>query len=446
MSIAITIVIFIGVLFFLVTCHELGHFIASKKAGVQVEEFGIGYRLGVFVSSIGEKDPTRLLAIKRGGTVYSLNLLPLGAFVKTAGDDDPTVPGGLAGKGPWARLGVFAAGPIVNIFLAFLFISAYFMVPTKAVQGDGAMVHSVAEDSPAANAGMEPGDIILKIDESDIPDWAALQDAMNSNGETEKTLLIERAGETLQIELKPAFNSDLQRYTIGVLLCWGMVTKVEEGSPAEEAGIQPEDTILSINNKAVYDEKSLVEAANSGKQGEKVDVVLLRADEAVTKQLEVGPDLGVDTRWVSGTTLKSQRLSIWQSLYRSGDVVVHIPYLIKESIPLIKEDPSMAATGPIGAGQLTVEAVKAYGFSHILWLAGLISMGLALFNFLPIPPLDGGGMLIAFIEGCRRGKRLSARALGFVYTMGTVFMFALFVVIFYSDISRLIQGKSFPGL
>ncbi|MCX5991752.1 MAG: M50 family metallopeptidase [Chloroflexi bacterium] len=237
MSIAITIVIFIGVLFFLVTCHELGHFIASKKAGVQVEEFGIGYRLGVFVSSIGEKDPTRLLALKRGGTVYSLNLLPLGAFVKTAGDDDPTVPGGLAGTGPWARLGVFAAGPIVNIFLAFLFISAYFMVPTKAVQGDGAMVHSVAEDSPAANAVMKPGDIILNIDGSDIHDWAALQDAMNSNGETEKTLLIERAGETLQIELKPAFNSDLQRYTIGVLLCWGMVTKVEEGSPAEEAGI-----------------------------------------------------------------------------------------------------------------------------------------------------------------------------------------------------------------
>jgi len=444
MSIAITIVIFIGVLFFLVTCHELGHFIASKKAGVQVEEFGIGYRLGVFVSSIGEKDPTRLLAIKRGGTVYSLNLLPLGAFVKTVGENDPTVPGGLAGKGPWARLGVFAAGPIANLFLAFLFISAYYyMVPTKAVNGDGAMVHSVAEDSPAAGAGIEPGDIILKIDDRDIDDWTDLQDAMNLNGETEKSLSLDRGGERLQIKVKPAFNSDLQRYTIGVLLCWGMVTNVEEGSPAEEAGIQPGDTILGINNKAVYDEKSMAEAANSGKQGEKVDVVLLRVDEAVTKQLVVGPDLGIDTRWVSGTYLTSQRLSIGRALYTSGDVIVHIPYVIKERIPDIREDPSMAATGPIGAGQLTVEAVKAYGFSYILWLAGLISMGLALFNFLPIPPLDGGGMLIAFIEGCRRGKRLSARALGFVYTIGTVFMLALFVVIFYSDISRLIQGKSF---
>ena len=446
MSIAITIVIFIGVLFFLVTCHELGHFIASKKAGVQVEEFGIGYRLGVFVSSIGEKDPTRLLSIKRGGTVYSLNLLPLGAFVKAAGEDDPTVPGGLAGKGPWARLGVFAAGPIANIFLAFLFISAFFMVPTKAVNGDGAMIHSVTKDSPAANAGLEPGDIILKIDDRDIHDWADLQDAMNSNDGTEKSLSLDRVGEPLQIKVTPTFDSDLQRYTIGVLLCWGIVTKVEAGSPAEAAGIQQWDTILSINNKAVYDEKSMVDAANSGKQGEKVEVVLLRVDEAVTKQLEVGPDLGVDTRWVSGTYLKSERLSIGQALYSSGNVIVHIPYMIKESIPLIKEDPSMAATGPIGAGQLTVEAVKVYGFSYIIWVAGLISMGLALFNFLPIPPLDGGGMLIAFIEGCRRGKRLSARALGFVYTIGTIFMFALFIVIFYSDISRLIQGKSFPGL
>lgn len=446
MSIAITIIIFIGVLFFLVTCHELGHFIASKKAGVEVEEFGIGYRLGLFVSSIGEKDPTRLLAIKRGGTVYSLNIIPLGAFVKTVGEDDPTVPGGLAGKSPWARLGVFAAGPIANLFLAFLLISAYFMVPTKAVQGDGAMVHSVVSDSPAANAGLEPGDIILKIDNSDIHDWAELQDAMNSNDGTEKILSLDRGGEPLQINVKPTLDSDLKRYTIGVLLCWGIVTNVEAGSPAEAAGIQTGDTILSINNKTVYDEKSMVDAANSGKQGGKVDVVMIRGDEEVTKQLEVGPDLGVDTRWVSGTYLKSERLSIGQALYNSGDVIVHIPYLIKESIPLIKKDPSMAATGPIGAGQLTVEAVKVYGFSYIIWLAGLISLGLALFNFLPIPPLDGGGMIIAFIEGCRRGKRLSARALGFVYALGTVLMLALFVVIFYSDIHRLIEGKSFPGL
>ena len=100
----------------------------------------------------------------------------------------------------------------------------------------------------------------------------------------------------------------------------------------------------------------------------------------------------------------------------------------------------MALVGPIGAGQLTVEIVRSSGFSSILFMASMISLGLALFNFLPIPPLDGGGMLVAFIEGCRRGKRLSPRTVRLAYTIGTTFLIALMILITFIDIWRLPRG------
>jgi regulator of sigma E protease len=436
MGIAVAIICFIVVLFFLVSSHETGHFIAAKRAGIAVEEFGIGF-------------PPRLFAIKRGETIYSINLIPLGAFVRTTGENDPTVPGGLASKGPWTRMGVFAAGPLVNVFLAFVFLSAFFMVPTEAISGDGVMVHSVAEGSPAEQGGIKPGDVILRIDEQEIHRWEDVQEAVNSNGENAKTLLLERNGEQLpEISLVPEFNHELGRYTIGILLCWGIVTEVEEGSPAEDAGIMPGDTILSINNQAIYSAQSMSEAISSAEPGEKIEVVLLRGEDILSKSLELssqngGQAIGLNAQWVSDTHIEKEQLPFWQAIYRGGDFVVHLPKLIVESLDIIKEDPSKAVVGPVGAGQLTVEAVRSFGLSNVLFLGGLISMGFALFNFIPVPPLDGGGMVVALIEGVRRGKRLSPRMVQLAYTIGTAFILTLFVLVFYSDILRLIRGEGF---
>jgi len=435
MSVAVAIICFIGVLFFLVSSHEMGHFIAAKRAGIVVEEFGFGF-------------PPRLFAIKRGETIYSINLIPLGAFVRATGENDPTVPGGLAGKGPWTRMGVFAAGPLVNVFLAFVFLSAFFMVPTEAISGDGVMVHSTSAGSPAEEGGIEPGDVILRIAEEEIHQWEDVQEAINSNGEEEKALLLQRGGEQFELHLRPEFNSELNRYTIGILLCWGIVTEVEGGSPAEEAGIMSEDTILSINNQPIYSAQSLSDAISSAEPGEKIEVVLLRGEEILSSSLELssrngGQAIGLGTQWVSNTRIEKQRLPIWQAIHRGGDFVVHLPKLIVESLDIIKEDPSKAVVGPVGAGQLTVEAVRSFGLSNVLFLGGLISMGFALFNVIPVPPLDGGGMVVALVEGIRRGKRLSPRTVRLAYAIGTAFMITIFVLVFYSDILRLIKGEGF---
>jgi len=414
MSVAVAIISFIAVLFFLVSSHEMGHFIAAKRAGIVVEEFGIGF-------------PPRLFAIKRGETSYSINLIPLGAFVRTTGENDPMVPGGLASKGPWTRMGVFAAGPLVNVFLAFVFLSVFFMVPTEAISGDGVMVHSTSEGSPAEGEGIKAGDIILRIDEQEIHQWEDVQEAINSNGEEEKALLLQRGGEQFELHLRPEFNSELNRYIIGILLCWGIVTEVEAGSPAEDAGIMPGDTILSINKQPIYSAQSMSDAISSAEPGEKIEVVLLRGEEILSKSLELSSQngeqaIGLGTQWVSNTHIEKQRLPFWQAIHRGGDFVVHIPELIVESLDIIKES---------------------FGLSNVLFLGGLISMGFALFNFIPVPPLDGGGMLISLIEGVRRGKRLSPRTVRLAYAIGTALIITLFVLVFYSDILRLIRGEGF---
>ena len=434
MSTAIVIVAFIAALFVAICLHELGHFIAARRAGVKVEEFGIGL-------------PPRLFGIKRGETIYSVNAVPFGAFIKAAGEDDPTVPRSLAGKGPWTRLGVYVAGPLVNILLAFVLFSAFLSLPISTVAGDGLMVHSVRENSPAEEAGIKPGDIIRKIEGQPVRRWEDIRDIVNAVEEgADITLLLQRDGQEMETRLRPMFDPELQRRTIGVVLCWNTVTQVEEGSPAFEADMRPGDTIISINRRAVYNNESLSGALASVERGEEMELILLRGGKAMSTSLANTNDgtlPGVELRWVPGIDTEQERLPVWRAAYLGASYIVQMPALIIEAIPLIRESPDTALVGPIGAGQLTVEVVRSSGFSSMLFMAGMISLGIGIFNLLPIPPLDGGGMLVALIEGVRRGKRLSPRAVRLAYTIGTAFLIALVVLVTFSDILRLVGGRGF---
>ena len=431
MSVAIIIILFIVALFVAICLHELGHFIAAKRVGVKVEEFGLGI-------------PPRLFGIKRGETIYSLNAIPIGAFVKAAGENDPTVPRSLAGKGPWTRLGIYAAGPLVNIFLAFVLLSAFFALPYSVIASNGLMVRAVVANSPAEESGIEPGDIILEVDGQLVHRQGDIQDIVNSGEEgAEITLLLLRNGQVKERTLKPELDLESQLLKIGVWLWLDMVSQVEEDSPAYEAGIRPGDAIHSINGQLIYDEESMSSALHSVEEGKEIKLVLLREGEMVSIALnndgyETLP--GVEMQWVEGVHFEQERLPVWRAVYLGARDIIYMPVLIIEAIPQIIESPDMALVGPIGAGQLTVEIVRSSGFSGILFMAGMLSLGLAIFNFLPIPPLDGGGMLVAFIEGCRRGKRLSPRTVRLAYTIGTAFLIALVILVTFSDIWRLPRG------
>jgi len=437
MSIAIIIVVFVVALFVAICLHELGHFIAARRAGVKVEEFGIGI-------------PPRIFGIRRGETVYSINAIPVGAFVRAAGENDPTVPRSLAGKGSWTRLGIYAAGPLVNILLAAVLLSAFLALPYPVIAGDGLMVHSVMENSPAEEQGIKPGDIIVEIDGQPVRTRGDVQTMVNSAEEGEGiTLLLLRSGERQEIALEPEVDPESQRRLIGVLLSWNMVSQVAEGSPAYEAGIRAGDTILSIDGQSVYNPESLSETLRFTEEGEEIKLLLLPRGEAEeteeTSLIHDGSENlpGIEIRWVDGTQVEQERLPVWKAAYLGARYIIYMPVLIIEALPLIRESPDLALVGPIGAGQLTVEVVRSAGFSNMLFMASVISLGIGIFNLFPVPPLDGGGMLVAFIEGCRGGKRLSARTVRLAHTIGTAFLIALIVLVTFSDIFRLVSGEGF---
>jgi len=221
--------------------------------------------------------------------------------------------------------------------------------------------------------------------------------------------------------------------------------------------IKPGDTFLQVDGEWVYSRETFAKALDeAAAAGEDFDVLLERIKEDNTLEevkvslpsssVSTGALAGVTTQWVDGATLDKYRRTPWQALGGAGDFIIHLPSLIKDSIPLIKQDPGSAVMGPVGAARLTVEVVKVGGFTSVLFLGGFISISLALFNFLPIPPLDGGGMAIALIEGIRGGKRLPQKAVRYVYIAGTALMIVLFVVVFYNDIYSAITGKAIPGL
>jgi regulator of sigma E protease len=431
MSIAVIIILFIVALFVAMCLHEFGHFITAKRTGVKVEEFGIGM-------------PPRLFGIKRGETIYSLNAVPVGAFVKAAGENDPTVPRSLAGKGPWTRLGIYAAGPVMNIFLAFILLSAFFALPVGVLAGDGLMVGSVVGNSSAEQAGIQSGDIIVEVNGEPIHTQSDMQNVINSVKEGEEiTLLLLRNRQQIQTTVKPQIDPTQGQRVIGVYIYWNMVSQVNEGSPSYDAGIRAGDYIRTINGQLIYDNASMSSAMGSVAEGEKIDLVLQRAGNMTTPSLTNGSDdtlPGVEMRYVPGAHIEQVRVPVWRAFYLGARDIIYMPVLIIEAIPQMISSPSTALVGPIGAGQLTVEVVRSFGSSSIVFMASMISLGIAIFNFLPIPPLDGGGMLVAFIEGCRRGKRLSPRTVRLAYTIGTGFLIALVVLIFTLDIYRLPSG------
>jgi len=438
MNVVLVIVVFVLALFVAIIIHELGHFLTARRAKVKVEEFGIGI-------------PPRLFGIRRGETVYSVNAIPVGAFVRTAGENDPTVPRSLASKGPWTRLGVYVAGPLANVLLAFVLLSAFNVLPYSVIAGNGLMVHEVTEGFPAQQAGIMAGDVILEIEGQPVSRRGDVHSIVDSVKEGEEiTLLLRRDGHEREITLEPKFSPTEQRRLVGVLLLWwNMVSHVEESSPAYEAGLRPGDAVLSINGQLVYSHDSMSRALRSLGAGEQMNMIVIPAGP--TGQATEIPLLhdgsetmpGAEMRWVDGTALVQERLPVWRAVYEGAGFVLSMPVLIVRAIPLIISSPDMALIGPIGAGQLTVEIVSSSGFSNMLFMAGIISLGLGMFNLLPIPPLDGGGMLVAVIEGARRGKRLSPRALRLAYTVGTVFLIALVILVTFSDIRRLIIGGSF---
>jgi len=201
----ITILSFIGVIVVLILAHELGHFVTAKASGVKIEEFGLGY-------------PPRLFGIRRGETMYSLNAMPLGGFVKMAGEENPKIPGSLASKRIGTRLLILSAGSLMNVLLPLLLFIIAFMIPHNMIVGD-VLIEEVAVSSPAAMAGMEPGDTIVSLNEKPVDNIGDLQRYTILNLGNETNLLIQHSDSSMdEVQVVPRWRPPDGQGAMGVVV------------------------------------------------------------------------------------------------------------------------------------------------------------------------------------------------------------------------------------
>ena len=214
----IAIVAFFVVIAVLILVHELGHLITAKASRVRVDEFGLGF-------------PPRLLSIRRGETRYSLNAIPLGGFVKMAGEEDPKVPGSLASKGIGTRLLVLSAGSLMNALLPLLLFSIAFMVPHSLVTGQ-VVVEEVALNSPAATAGIESGDVIVSISDKPVRNIGDLHRYIYLNLGKEVTLLIKHSDSTTEdARVIPRWKPPEGQGAIGIMIRLSNPTIISQHYP-----------------------------------------------------------------------------------------------------------------------------------------------------------------------------------------------------------------------
>ncbi len=203
MDFGLAVLAFLVVIGPLIFFHELGHFLAARWNGITVEEFGFGY-------------PPRMLTLfEHRGTKFTLNWLPMGGFMRPAGEDDPTVKGGLAGASKRARLMVLAAGSLANLLVTFLLLVVMFMVGAPE-EMPGALVVVVEPDSPAAQARLEPGDVIRSVDGMLIETYADLTRYAQTHAGQQITLAVERSGALLYLTLTERSEWPVGQGPIGI--------------------------------------------------------------------------------------------------------------------------------------------------------------------------------------------------------------------------------------
>jgi regulator of sigma E protease len=209
---------FAAILVVLVLAHELGHFTTAKLFGVTVEEFGLGF-------------PPRLFSIRRAGTIYSVNAVPFGGFVKMAGEEDPDVPGSLASKKAGIRVIVLAAGSLMNALLPLLLFSIAFIVPHNVVSGQ-VMVQEVVAGSPAARAGIESGDTIVSIDGNPVRNIGDVQRHIQLNlGQQVDIIVTRSSGSAETVQVLPRWRTPENEGATGIVVGMQDAEIVRESFP-----------------------------------------------------------------------------------------------------------------------------------------------------------------------------------------------------------------------
>ncbi len=437
----ISVLVVLGIM---VIVHEFGHFAAAKLCGVRVEAFSVGFGPRLFGIVVGETD-------------YKVCALPFGGYVKMSGElpgeETSHDPGDFNEHPRWQRILIGLAGPMANFILALALMTGVLMFhhETYVYVDQPVTLDWVASGSVAAQAGLQPGDLIQKFDSVVHPSWKDLEIRAQINLNHTVAVTVLRSGQPVSLQLPLPDTSKGGDFSLGKL---GIYPEEQPGpieiedvapqSPAARAGLQSGDRFLSVDGHLFHNTESLV-AYMRGRNGAPMQVLV--AQGATQRSLTIAParmdDPNGGQTWLLGFTGKEPPYRV-EKLPFSGAIAASWSFNRSNSL-LILEVLKRVVThrmsvntlsGPIGIARQTGMAVEMQGWQPILQLMAVISLNLGILNLLPFPILDGGLILFLLIESLlRRDVDMAIKERIYQVGFAMILVFAAYIV--FNDVSKL---------
>jgi regulator of sigma E protease len=427
-----SILAFLFVLGVLIFVHELGHFLMARRIGVRVLTFSLGF---------GPK----LVNIKRGDTEYCISMVPLGGYVKMAGENPEDTRSGATdeflSKGKWQRFQVLVMGPIMNLVLAVVVMAVvlYQGAQLPAFEQQPVVIGAFSDNSVAAKAGLKAGDRVITVDGKPVDTWDQFAMAIVPKAKRGVALGFIRDGRAGQVTVVPEGQGKYELGDIGIQpVVHPEILEFSPGSAAAEAGIQKGDVVLAAGNETDITRERLVALikASEGKplplqikRGETVQTVMV-SPKKVGGTVIMGAQLSpFEVRTVDPGPLEAVKLSVQKNWEWTRQIVETLGGL------LTRQTSVKQLMGPVAIADLSGTAAQA-GWISLFTLMSMISLNLGLLNLMPIPVLDGGHIFILALEGLAR-RDFSMKVKEKVLLAGFVLLLMLMVTVIYNDLMRI---------
>jgi regulator of sigma E protease len=445
-SIPLNIAAFIFVLGILVFVHEFGHYAVAKLFKVRVEVFSLGFG-------------KRLVGFRRGDTDYRISLLPLGGYVKMAGENPMETrtddPGEFMNHPRWQRFFVAIAGPAMNIILAIAVLTGVYMFRHEypAFLEQPAALGWVIDGSPAQKAGFQAGDKITSIQGKSNPTWDDVRYQIFGNINQNMQMDVERGTQTLHLELTARIpeNDDVDvLHELGLIPKGpSIIRKIDRDTPADKAGLRVGDEIVAVDGTKVETGNAIGMGAVLEKTKDKpVHLTVSRSGQ--TMEVTVAPLLmpsGIPGKDIYRfgievpTEFHTERLPFAAAFHAASVECKKDSSLIFRLLGQLftVKGTLKQFSGPVGIMQESGRAAQA-GFIVLLQFMALISLNLAIFNMLPIPILDGGLVLMLLVEAVMR-RDIKQEVKERVYQAAFVFLVLFAAVVIFNDVTKSLHIK-----